>query len=124
MENVKELESLLSDFDSYEEFMKHMKLWISEYRDEFTPHELAALEWLIAYSAVNPGVCHATAETSFYVIYQYRGGYIDKSSFDSMINTAVELGIITVYETQRINEPKVSHLYRFNNIIELNERLW
>ncbi|WP_147534515.1 hypothetical protein [Bacillus marasmi] len=122
MEDVIELDSFLSDFDSYDEFMKYTEWWISENKDEFTPHELAALQWLIEVSNVIPGVCISTAETILYVIYHHRHGYIEKSTFNSMIKTAVKLGIISVYETHRLNEPNAFKLYGFNNIIELNHR--
>jgi len=105
-----------SQFNHLEEFREHVTLWMGEYKSHFTRNEQIALQRLILFAEKVPGVCNAKIGTMLKSIYEERGelGMISRSSFKRMLQKAIKLGIITVYETVRKNGSQFSNLYVFN----------
>lgn len=105
-----------SQFNHLEDFREHVTLWMVDYKSHFTRNEQIALQRLILFAEKVPGVCNAKIGTMLKSIYEERGelGMISRSSFKRMLQKAIKLGIITVYETVRKNGSQFSNLYVFN----------
>ncbi|MBV7509454.1 hypothetical protein KW850_30300 [Bacillus sp. sid0103] len=104
-----------SQFSSLEEFNHHMEMWLVEHKHDFSKGELVGLKRLVRFAAKIPGVCNAKIGTILKSIHeQYHDNGISRSTFKRMILKAKELGIITVFETERKNGSQSSNLYQFN----------
>lgn len=101
-----------SQFNGLKEFNTHMEMWLLEYKHEFSIGEIVGLKRLVRFSAKIPGVCNAKIGTVLKAIHEeyYENG-ISRSTFKRMIIKARNLGIITVYETERKNGSQSSNLY-------------
>jgi len=105
-----------SQFSSIKEFNRHIEMWLSKYKHEFTKGEIVALKRLVRFSAKIPGVCNAKIGTILKAIHdEFDGNGISRSTFKRMSIKAVKLGILTVYETERKNGSQTSNLYVFHS---------
>jgi hypothetical protein len=103
-----------SQFASLKEFNNHLEMWLVDGKQEFSKGELVGLKRLVRFSAKVPGVCNAKIGTILKAINEeYNDNGISRSTFKRMILKAKELGIITVYETERKNGSQTSNLYVF-----------
>ncbi|WP_223820842.1 hypothetical protein [Bacillus sp. S3] len=104
-----------SQFESLQEFNQHMEWWLLEHKNDFSKGELVGLKRLVRFAAKIPGVCNAKIGTMLKAIHQeYRNNGISRSTFKRMILKAKDVGIFTVYETERTNGSQSSNLYVFN----------
>jgi len=111
-----------SQFATLGEFNNHLEMWMVEYKKEFTKGELVGLKRLARFAAKVPGVCNAKIGTVLKAIHEeYKDMGISRSTFKRMIIKAKNLGIFTVYETERKNGSQSSNLYVFNRFNNNNE---
>ncbi|MEH7115232.1 hypothetical protein V7124_23155 [Neobacillus niacini] len=104
-----------SQFKSVKEFNTHIEMWLAVKKQEFSKGELVGLKRLVRFSAKVPGVCNAKIGTVLKAINdEYQGNGISRSTFKRMIIKAKDLGILTIYETERKNGSQSSNLYSFN----------
>jgi hypothetical protein len=104
-----------SQFKSVKEFNTHVEMWLAVNKLEFSKGELIGLKRLVRFSAKVPGVCNAKIGTLLKAINEeYKGNDISRSTFKRMIIKAKDLGILTIYETERKNGSQTSNLYSFN----------
>jgi N-acetylglutamate synthase-like GNAT family acetyltransferase len=104
-----------SQFKNVKEFNTHIEMWLAVKKVEFSKGELLGLKRLVRFSAKVPGVCNAKIGTLLKSINdEYQGNGISRSTFKRMILKAKELGILTIYETERKNGSQSSNLYSFN----------
>jgi N-acetylglutamate synthase-like GNAT family acetyltransferase len=104
-----------SQFKSMKEFNTHIEMWLAVKKQEFSKGELVGLKRLVRFSVKVPGVCNAKIGTLLKAINEeYQGNGISRSTFKRMILKARELGILTIYETERKNGSQSSNLYSFN----------
>jgi hypothetical protein len=108
-----------SQFSSLKEFNTHMEMWLLEVKQEFTNGERIGLKRLVRFAAKVPGVCNAKIGTILKVINEeYNDNGISRSTFKRMVLKAKDLGILTVYETERKNGSQSSNLYIFNRFAQ------
>jgi hypothetical protein len=106
-----------AQFTTLKEFNTHLETWLLEYKDSFSKGELVGLKRLARFSAKIPGVCNAKIGTILKAIHEdYNDNGISRSTFKRMIQKAIDLGIMTVYETERKNGSQSSNLYVFNRV--------
>ena len=104
-----------SQFASLKEFNSHMEMWLAVHKHDFSKGELVGLKRLVRFAAKIPGVSNAKIGTILKAIHEeYEGNGISRSTFKRMIQKAIQLGIITVHETERKNGSQTSNLYVFN----------
>jgi N-acetylglutamate synthase-like GNAT family acetyltransferase len=104
-----------SQFSSLKEFNTHMEMWLLEVKQELTKGERVGLKRLVRFAAKIPGVCNAKIGTILKAINEdYNDHGISRSTFKRMVLKAKDLGILTVYETERKNGSQSSNLYIFN----------
>ncbi|MBT2658431.1 hypothetical protein J7E81_24940 [Bacillus sp. ISL-18] len=104
-----------SHFESLQEFNRHMEMWMLDHKKDFSKGELIGLKRLERFSAKIPGVCNAKIGTILKAINQEcKENILSRSTFKRMILKGKELGIFTVYETERKNGSQSSNLYVFN----------
>ena len=104
-----------SEFKTLKEFNTHFEMWLEEKKQEFSKGELVGLKWLARFSAKVPGVVNAKIGMILKTIHEeYHNNGISRSTFKRMVQKAVYLGILTVYETKRKNGSQSSNLYVFN----------
>lgn len=104
-----------SQFKNLQEFNAHLEMWLAVNKDKFSKGELVGLKRLARFAAKVPGVSNAKIGTVLKAIHEeYSGNGISRSTFKRMIVKAAELGIFTVYETERKNGSQSSNLYIFN----------
>jgi N-acetylglutamate synthase-like GNAT family acetyltransferase len=103
-----------SQFESVKEFNTHVEMWLAVKKQEFSKGELVGLKVLVRFSAKVPGVCNAKIGTLLKAINEdYQGNGISRSTFKRMIIKAKDLGILSIYETERKNGSQSSNLYSF-----------
>ncbi|MBT2726368.1 hypothetical protein J7E63_05355 [Bacillus sp. ISL-75] len=104
-----------SQFSSLKELNTHIEMWLAVHKHDFSKGALIGLKRLVRFSAKIPGVCNAKIGTILKVIHQeYSDHGISRSTFKRMIQKAKDLGILSVYETERKNGSQSSNLYSFN----------
>ncbi|WP_066392267.1 hypothetical protein [Neobacillus mesonae] len=104
-----------SQFESLKEFNHHVEQWMLEYKAEFSKGELMGLKRLVRFAVKIPGICNAKIGTVLAAVHkEYNNNGISRSTFKRMIIKAKNLGIFTVYETERKNGSQSSNLYIFN----------
>ncbi|MEH7120087.1 hypothetical protein V7128_22085 [Neobacillus vireti] len=104
-----------SQFKNLEEFNHHMEMWLLDHKKDFSKGELIGLKRLVRFSAKIPGVCNAKIGTILKAINQpYKENILSRSTFKRMILKGKQMGIFTVYETERSNGSQSSNLYVFN----------
>ncbi|MEI5907061.1 hypothetical protein WAK64_08325 [Bacillus spongiae] len=104
-----------SQFSSLTLFNHHIEMWLAHHHKLFSKGELVALKRLVRFSAKVPGVSNAKIATVLKAIHdEYNGNGISRSTFKRMITKAIQVGIITVHETERKNGSQSSNLYVFN----------
>ncbi|WP_066259506.1 hypothetical protein [Neobacillus drentensis] len=104
-----------SQFSSLKELNTHIEMWLAVHKHDFSKGALVGLKRLVRFSAKIPGVCNAKIGTILKAIHQeYKDNGISRSTFKRMILKAKELGILSVYETERKNGSQSSNLYSFN----------
>jgi hypothetical protein len=104
-----------SQFQSLTEFHHHMEMWLVNYKQDFSKGELVGFKKLVLFTAEIPGVGHAKIETILNTIHaQYLDHEISRDTFKRMLGKAKRLGILTIYETERVNGSQDSNLYIFN----------
>ena len=104
-----------SQFSSLQELNTHIEMWLAVHKHDFSKGALVGLKRLVRFSAKIPGVCNAKIGTILKAIHQeYSDHGISRSTFKRMIQKAKDLGILTVYETERKNGSQSSNLYSFN----------
>ncbi|MCM3570137.1 hypothetical protein [Neobacillus mesonae] len=112
--NIERFEEF-SQFGSLTEFNHHLEMWLSVHKKDFSKGELIGLKRLVRFAAKIPGICNAKIGTILKAIHQeYHNNGISRSTFKRMIGKAKNLGIFTVYETERKNGSQSSNLYVFN----------
>ncbi|MGG1679406.1 hypothetical protein ACIFOT_27350 [Neobacillus sp. NRS-1170] len=112
--NIKEFEKF-SQFKSLKEFNHQMEMWLLDHKKDFSKGELIGLKRLIRFSAKIPGVCNAKIGTILRSINQeYKENILSRSTFKRMILKGKQIGIFTIYETERKNGSQSSNLYVFN----------
>ena len=112
--NIEKFEQY-SQFRTLQEFNHHIEMWLLEHKQTFSKGELIGLKRLVRYAAKIPGVCNAKIGTVLKSIHEeYHNNGISRSTFKRMILKAKELGILTVFETERKNGSQTSNLYQFN----------
>ncbi|MCM3118651.1 hypothetical protein M3610_26045 [Neobacillus sp. MER 74] len=112
--NIEEFEQF-SQFTSLKELNSHIERWLTFHKQDFSKGELVGLKRLVRFSAKIPGVCNAKIGTVLKAIHEeYNHNGISRSTFKRMIQKAKELGILTVYETERKNGSQSSNLYIIN----------
>lgn len=103
-----------SQFSSLEEFNRHFEMWLAVNKHDFSKGELVGLKRLARFAAKIPGVSNAKIGTVLKAIHEeYNELGISRSTFKRMIIKACNLGIFTVYETERKNGSQSSNLYVF-----------
>ncbi|WP_342431054.1 hypothetical protein [Neobacillus sp. FSL H8-0543] len=103
-----------SQFSSLKEFNTHFEMWLAINKHDFSKGELLGLKRLVRFAAKITGVCNAKIGTILKAINEeYKDNGISRSTFKRMIIKAVELGVITVQETERKNGSQSSNLYVF-----------
>ncbi|MCQ6276014.1 hypothetical protein JMM81_13820 [Bacillus sp. V3B] len=109
-----------SQFQSLEEFHHHMEMWLQHHNKEWTKGERVGLKQLVRFAAVIPGVSDAKIDTILKAIHEeYHNHGISRSTFKRMLGKAKRMGILTVYETERMNGAQSSNVYRFNRFPHL-----
>ncbi|WML24580.1 hypothetical protein [Neobacillus sp. OS1-33] len=104
-----------SQFSSLQELNTHIEMWLAVHKQDFSKGALVGLMRLVRFSAKIPGVCNAKIGTILKAIHhEYNDHGISRSTFKRMILKAKELGILSVYETERKNGSQSSNLYSFN----------
>ncbi|MFP5114078.1 hypothetical protein ACSU64_17055 [Bacillaceae bacterium C204] len=104
-----------SQFSSLQELNTHIEMWLAVHKHDFSKGALVGLKRLVRFSAKIPGVCNAKIGTILKAIHEeYNDNGISRSTFKRMIQKAKDLGILTVYETERKNGSQSSNLYSFN----------
>jgi N-acetylglutamate synthase-like GNAT family acetyltransferase len=104
-----------SQFSSLQELNTHIEMWLAVHKHDFSKGALVGLKRLVRFSAKIPGVCNAKIGTILKAIHEeYNDNGISRSTFKRMIQKAKDLGIVTVYETERKNGSQSSNLYSFN----------
>jgi hypothetical protein len=104
-----------SQFASIKEFNHHMEMWMVEHKREFSKGELMGLKRLVRFAAKIPGVANAKIGTVLRAIHEeYHENGISRSTFKRMVQKAIKMGILNVYETERKNGSQSSNLYVFN----------
>jgi hypothetical protein len=104
-----------SPFTTLKEFNTHLEMWLVECKDHFSKGELVGLKRLARFSAKILGVCNAKIGTILKAIHdEFNGSGISRSTFKRMVQKAIKLGILSVYETERKNGSQSSNLYVFN----------
>jgi hypothetical protein len=104
-----------SQFSSLEEFNRHLEMWLAVHKHDFSKGELVGLKRLSRFAAKIPGVSNAKIGTVLKAIHEeYNELGISRSTFKRMTIKASNLGIFTVYETERKNGSQSSNLYVFN----------
>ncbi|MGV2942525.1 hypothetical protein AB5I83_23480 [Mesobacillus sp. LC4] len=104
-----------SQFGSLEEFNRHLEMWLAVHKYDFSKGELVGLKRLARFAAKIPGVSNAKIGTVLKAIHEeYNELGISRSTFKRMIIKASNLGIFTVYETERKNGSQSSNLFVFN----------
>jgi len=104
-----------SQFQSLKEFNRHLEMWLAVHKFEFTKGELVGLKRLVRFAAKIPGVSNAKIGTVLKAIHEeFEGNGISRSTYKRMVQKAISLGILTVYETERKNGSQSSNLYVFN----------
>lgn len=104
-----------SQFSSLKELNTHIEKWLTVHKHDFSKGELVGFKRLVRFSAKIPGVCNAKIGTVLKAIHEeYNLNGISRSTFKRMILKAKELGILTVYETERKNGSQSSNLYIIN----------
>ncbi|WP_059170473.1 hypothetical protein [Bacillus sp. FJAT-27445] len=107
--------SQYSNFNDLKEFNNHFEQWILLYKKNFTKGELTGIKRLARFCAKVPGVSNAKIATVLKAINEdNKGNVISRSTFKRMIQKAIALGVMTVYETERKNGSQTSNLYSFN----------
>ncbi|WP_410894378.1 hypothetical protein [Neobacillus sp. 204] len=77
-------------------------MWLVEHKHDFSKGELVGLKRLVRFAAKLPGVCNAKIGTILKPIHeQYHDHGISRSIFKRTILKSKELGIITIFETER-----------------------
>ncbi|MEH7374080.1 hypothetical protein [Neobacillus drentensis] len=103
-----------SQFSSLQELNTHIEMWLAKHKQDFSKGALVGLKRLVRFSAKIPGVCNAKIGTILKAIHQeYSDHGISRSTFKRMIQKAKDLGILSVYETERKNGSQSSNLYSF-----------
>lgn len=111
-----------SQFESIEEFNRHMKLWLSVHSEEYTKGEIMGLTRLFRYCAKVVGVANMKIATILKTIHEeFEGNGISRSTFKRMIVKAKTTGMITVIELKRDSGGQSSNLYVFNRYSKLTE---
>ena len=104
-----------SQFISFTEFHHHMEMWLAYYKRDFSKGELVGFKQLVTFTAVIPGVNHTKIATVLNTIHaQYHDHGISRATFKRMLGKAKRLGILTIYETERVNGSQDRNLYIFN----------
>jgi hypothetical protein len=104
-----------SQFKNVKDFNTHIEMWLAVKKHEFSKGELVGLKRLVRFSVKVPGVCNAKIGTVLKAVNEeYQGNGISRSTFKRMIIKAKDLGILTIYETERKNGSQSSNLYSFN----------
>ena len=104
-----------SQFRTLQEFNHHIEMWMVEHKQTFSKGELIGLKRLVRYAAKIPGICNAKIGTILKSIHEeYHNNGISRSTFKRMILKAKDLGILTVFDTERKNGSQSSNLYQFN----------
>ncbi|PGY12684.1 hypothetical protein [Bacillus sp. AFS031507] len=104
-----------SQFTSLKELNTHIEMWLAKHKQDFSKGALVGLKRLVRFSAKIPGVCNAKIGTILKAIHaEYSDHGISRSTFKRMIQKAKDLGMISVYETERKNGSQSSNLYSFN----------
>ncbi|WLR57290.1 hypothetical protein LC048_10750 [Mesobacillus subterraneus] len=104
-----------SQFGLLEEFNRHLEMWLAVHKHDFSKGELVGLKRLARFAAKIPGVSNAKIGTVLKAIHEeYNKLGISRSTFKRMIIKASNLGIFTVYQTERKNGSQSSNLYVFN----------
>lgn len=110
-----------SQFASLKEFNHHLEMWLAVHKHDFSKGELVGLKRLARFAAKIPGVSNAKIGTVLKAIHEeYNELGISRSTFKRMIIKASNLGIFTVYETERKNGSQSSNLYVFNRFATVN----
>lgn len=103
-----------SQFQSLKQFNNHVEMWLCECKKLFTKGELIGLKRLIRFAAKIPGVCHAKIGTLLKAIHETSNGKgISRSTFKRMLTKAKNIGLLTVFDTERKNGSQSSNLYVF-----------
>jgi hypothetical protein len=104
-----------SQFTILKEFNTNLEMWLVECKDQFSKGELVGLKRLARFSAKILGVCNAKIGTVLKAIHdEFNGNGISRSTFKRMVQKAIKLGILSVFETERKNGSQSSNLYVFN----------
>jgi hypothetical protein len=105
-----------SQFATLKDFNAHMEMWLAVHKHEFSKGELLGLKRLVRFAAKIPGVSNAKIGTILKAIHEeYEGNGISRSTFKRMIQKCIQLGMLTVHETERKNGSQSSNLYIFNS---------
>ncbi|WP_282156374.1 hypothetical protein [Cytobacillus gottheilii] len=103
-----------SQFKDIHEYNVHLEMWLAVAKEKFTRSELVGLKRLTRFAAKVPGIANAKIATMLKAIHEeYEGNGISRSTFKRMIQKAIEIGILTINETERKNGSQSSNLYIF-----------
>lgn len=104
-----------SQFQSLAEFHDHIERWLVNYKREFSKGELVGFNQLVEFSSDILGVSHVRMNIILNVIHEeYHDHGISRATFKRMLGKAKRLGILKIYETERVNGSQSSNLYVFN----------
>lgn len=104
-----------SKFESLAEFNQHMEMWMLDVKKQFSKGELVGFKRLVRFCAKVPGVCNAKIGTMVKATHDQSNGHgISRATFKRMIQKAIQLGLLTVHETERKNGSQSSNLYVFH----------
>ncbi|WP_241657755.1 hypothetical protein [Anaerobacillus alkaliphilus] len=103
-----------SQFQSVEEFNRHVRGWLEEHARIFSKSERIALMYLSRYAVKVVGVANVKIGTLLKTINEeYNGNGISRSTMKRMIVKAKQIGMLITHELVRENGGQSSNLYVF-----------
>lgn len=116
----------LSNFSSLKQFNSNMEQWWIDIHQNklLSKSEILSLKRLVRFCCKIPGISNAKIQTIVAATHENDGMGISRSTFKRMIKKCIEMGLLTVIQTERKNGSKSSNLYIFNQynpVINLDE---
>lgn len=114
--------SEFSQFQTVEDFNRHIRQWLAFSGSVFTKGELIGLTRLVRYCVKVVGVANMKIGTILRTIHEeFDGNGISRSTFKRMIGKSKEIGMLTVMELSREKGGQSSNLYIFHPCPENQE---
>jgi hypothetical protein len=104
----------LSQFKSLKDFNNNIEMWMCDYKKEFTKSELIAFNRLKRFAAKVYGIANVSINKLSDVSKDMDGAGVSRSTIKRMLRKAKKFGIITVYDTERVDGSTSTNVYVFN----------